>query len=92
MSQGFLNAAACPQCGGWTESGGMSQHAKGPAGCKCHRIRWCTSCGCGKTAEIAPGVLRCLHCGHEMGWPVCQACEAGDVVDGTCVQCGTREV
>jgi hypothetical protein len=29
-------AAACPVCGGWTRFGGMSQHSKGPDGCKCH--------------------------------------------------------
>jgi ribosomal protein S27E len=55
---------------------------------------WCVSCG-GRQAFIAPApsqVVRCLDCGHEEGWPVCQVCEAGDVVDGTCVQCGAREV
>lgn len=31
-------AAACPRCGGWTSSGGMSQHAAGPEGCDCYRL------------------------------------------------------
>jgi len=31
-------SAACPRCGGWTQSGGMSQHANGPEGCKCNSI------------------------------------------------------
>lgn len=36
-----IPAAACPQCGGWTSSGGCSQHAKsktkvlGRTGCTC---------------------------------------------------------
>jgi hypothetical protein len=30
-------AAACPKCGGWSRSGGMSQYADSPAGCSCHR-------------------------------------------------------
>lgn len=28
-------AAACSNCGGWTNVGGMSQHFSGPDGCKC---------------------------------------------------------
>jgi len=35
-----LLAAACPRCGGWTSSGGMSQHARGPDGCVCHTTDW----------------------------------------------------
>jgi hypothetical protein len=31
-----VEAAACPRCGGWTSFGGMSQHSKGPSGCKCY--------------------------------------------------------
>lgn len=37
-----LPAAACPRCGGWTRSGGMSQHANatekvhGRIGCRCY--------------------------------------------------------
>jgi len=37
-----IPAAACPRCGGWTGSGGMSQHRNsktpvlGRTGCTCH--------------------------------------------------------
>ena len=37
-----IPAAACPRCGGWTASGGMSQHSgsivpvSGRTGCSCH--------------------------------------------------------
>lgn len=40
-------AAACPRCGGWTSSGGMSQYAKsstpvlGRTGCSCNGAKLC---------------------------------------------------